>query len=367
MNDNAILDYLGEDQGEDTAILDYLGTNPSQETPPQTEQAAPAEQNDSAILDYLGVEPQEQPREAAEIAEPVSADPNQARRDRVAQIAADQEQYEVDNGFFTRIRQRATRSYLSNRQTSDLAASERAHANAERGTLEIPGDSSPFNLSEDNQPSFGFRGDDIAQQLPDPGRIAEEKFGPLDTVISDPFVREMYLAARDDLIRQVGSDTEALESIPQAPVAEKGLQAESFGELLEIFAIDPVSFIAEVGLSSIVQSAEGFAAGLAAGVLTGPAGPASASGASGAVSAINDYQGQFLGALVESGVDITNPEQIIAAFNDKELMAEIKKDAAVHGAVVGLVDGASVLIAAKTLLGNGSFAGKVANLSLIHI
>ena len=27
MNDNAILDYLGEDQGEDTAILDYLGRN----------------------------------------------------------------------------------------------------------------------------------------------------------------------------------------------------------------------------------------------------------------------------------------------------------------------------------------------------
>ena len=359
MNDNAILDYLGEDQGEDTAILDYLGETPSQETPPQTEQAAPAEQNDSAILDYLGVEPQEQPREAAEIAEPVSADPNQARRDRVAQVAADQAQYEVDNGFFTRIRQRATRSYLSNRQTSNLDAAERAHTNAERGTLEIPGDSSPFNLSEDDQPSFGFRGDDIAQQLPDPGRISEEKFGPLDTVISDPFVREMYLASRNELLEQVSSDTETLESIPQAPVVEKGLQAESFGELLEIFAIDPVSFIAEIGLSSAVQSAEGLVGGAIGGITTGGLGTVAGAGVA---SAVNDYQGQFLGALVESGVDITNPEQVIAAFNDKNLMAEIKKDAAIHGAVVGLVDGVSVSIAAKTLLGNGSFAGKVANI-----
>jgi len=316
-------------------IVDLLSDQEAQSPTPES----------NPILDMLGVE--DVPAQSTLDA---NGNPDQSAIDaRVADVKAAQDVYVEENDWMDRIKQRVKRSFVSNRQASDLEeAAMYGEAVARRNSLDN-------EFSVDTGDRFGVSS--LGLDAFNPFKAKENSIRMLDNVM-DADLTNSYIESRNDLLENVSADAKVLQAIPQAPVVEKGMQAETFGELLDVFGLDPISFIAEVGMSSSVQSLESLAAGTVGGLTAGPAGAAAATGT---VSARNDYQSQILGALGSSGVDVTNPEQVIAAFHDKEFMAQIKSEGARHAAVVGLVDGISMGIASKTIIASPSVAGKVAN------
>ncbi len=138
-----------------------------------------------------------------------------------------------------------------------------------------------------------------------------------------------------------------LQKIPVAPVSRAMTQAKTLGEAGEAFAADPIAATADVGVTSAVQSSPVLAAGATAG-LAG-LGRAGAAGAVGGMSAQVDYAAELSAALVDYGVDISNPKELSSALRDPDVLEAIKKRAGLHATFVGLLDAVSAGVATKVL------------------
>lgn len=157
-----------------------------------------------------------------------------------------------------------------------------------------------------------------------------------------------------------------------APTAQEKRTSSGMG-VFENFAANPISFITEVGVSSLagmapeaIKSAPRIVAGsvttgglLGAGGLGAPTGglgaPAGAVGGATAglaaslplvayqSSAVQKQAELFVTELQQRGVDVNNPDALKAAFSNPALINDIKSKVALPSAITGFFDGLSAL------------------------
>jgi hypothetical protein len=177
-----------------------------------------------------------------------------------------------------------------------------------------------------------------------------------------------YAAGSDDDLRAQMAGIEANNSgaaerivtaqgekaaLPSDPVVQRVMDAKGFGEAISAFSTDPVKFVANIGPESLIQSAPGLVAAVTAG-------PAAGAAAMGGGSFAVDYGATLLEAIQKEGVDISNPEALIAASKDQALMRRAMAQATAHAGVVGAFDAVSGGLAGKVLL-PGKVASKLAS------
>lgn len=114
-------------------------------------------------------------------------------------------------------------------------------------------------------------------------------------------------------------------------------------EFWKTFAKNPIEGLANIIASSAVVSAPAMVSG-AVGSLAGPAGTALGAGM-GSYSV--ETAQSMLDALKEAGVDLSNPEQVEAAFTDQAVMEKARDFANKRGIPVAIFDAASAGIAGK--------------------
>lgn len=127
--------------------------------------------------------------------------------------------------------------------------------------------------------------------------------------------------------------------------------ASTFGEAWDRFWDAPIQITAELIAESFIPSL-GAIGGAAIGTLAGPgigtiAGAAIGAGIAGASSGYMEYASQYLDTLAESGVDLTDPASISAAFDDEELISRAREMGLKKGIPVGIFDAASVGLAGR--------------------
>lgn len=132
--------------------------------------------------------------------------------------------------------------------------------------------------------------------------------------------------------------------------------AEGFAASWAALKADPARIIAQWITESGVMMAPGMP-GMAAGGLLGKAGVA---GAAGYTSGAIETASAILDGYRAEGVDITDPKQLKAAFEDKELYNRIANKARIRGAVIGTFDATSVMMAGMLFPNAKSIIGKIA-------
>lgn len=232
----------------------------------------------------------------------------------VGKLAAKQEAYDAANPLLTRLGQRFKRG-LKDTQAGAHAKDAAEYAEA-LAYLQNP-ETAPFG------------------GLFIPNRTPEEK-------------QAAVRRATEGLAENVTSYSRLRKesaAIPRAPVVAAS-EGKSTQEALQALAVDPVAAVSELGLSSAVPSIMGAVSGTIGGLLSGKRG----AGAGAFVgSAGVDYAAELSGALSRAGVDATDAVAVKAALQNPKLLAQMKKDAALHAGVVGLFDAISFGIAGKTL------------------
>lgn len=169
--------------------------------------------------------------------------------------------------------------------------------------------------------------------------------------ISDDDLRARIAGMRGADVREIGTIARTQgekAALPSDPVVQRVMDAKGFGEAISAFSTDPVKFVANIGPESLIQSVPG----IGAAVLAGPAAGAAAMGGG---SFAVDYGSTLLEALQKEGVDLNNPEALLAASKDQALMRRAAAQAFAHAGVVGALDAVSGGLAGKVLL-----PGKVA-------
>jgi hypothetical protein len=169
--------------------------------------------------------------------------------------------------------------------------------------------------------------------------------------VSDEDLRARIAGMRGADVREIGTIARTQgekAALPSDPVVQRVMDAKGFGEAISAFSTDPVKFVANIGPESLIQSVPG----IGAAVLAGPAAGAAAMGGG---SFAVDYGSTLLEALQKEGVDLNNPEALLAASKDQALMRRAAAQAFAHAGVVGTFDAVSGGLAGKVLL-----PGKVA-------
>lgn len=139
-----------------------------------------------------------------------------------------------------------------------------------------------------------------------------------------------------------------INRLPQDPVVQSALESSTFADFWHFFSQKPVEFVATVGAESLPLMAPGLVLAVPAGVLGGV--PAAAL-AVGAGSFSVDYPSTILSALAAEGVDLTNPDAIRLATQDRALMARVGEQAFRHAVPVAALDAISGGVAGRTLGG----------------
>lgn len=132
---------------------------------------------------------------------------------------------------------------------------------------------------------------------------------------------------------------------PAPPVVDQVMKAKTWGEALSAFAGDPLRFVAAIGPESLVTSAPGLI-----GAALAPGGAAAKVAVMGAGSGATDYGSQIISGLQRSGVDLSDPQAVLAASKDAELMRRIAGAAMAHAGPVAALDAASGGVASKMLV-----------------
>jgi hypothetical protein len=127
-----------------------------------------------------------------------------------------------------------------------------------------------------------------------------------------------------------------------SPEMQKFNEAKG-AEFWKTFASNPVESLANVIASSAIVGAPAIAAG-AIGSLAGPAGTAAAT--FGGSYSVESSQ-SILDALKSADVDISNPEQVEAAFTDPQVMEKARDFANKRGIPIAIFDAATAGIAGK--------------------
>lgn len=125
----------------------------------------------------------------------------------------------------------------------------------------------------------------------------------------------------------------------------KGLEA--FKATAAEFVKSPASFIADVGLESLVGNLDAMALAIPASMVGGPALGAATMG----IGSYNTaYATAFLDNLESQGVDIRDPDKLAEAVKNPEMMDQARKTAHVYASILSSFDAASMGVASKVAL-----------------
>lgn len=122
---------------------------------------------------------------------------------------------------------------------------------------------------------------------------------------------------------------------------------EAFKATAAEFVKSPASFIADVGLESLVGNIDAMALAIPASVVGGPALGAATMG----IGSYNTaYATAFLDNLESQGVDIRDPAKLAEAVKNPEMMDQARKTAHVYASILSSFDAASMGVASKVAL-----------------
>lgn len=176
-----------------------------------------------------------------------------------------------------------------------------------------------------------------------PGRkaLVEEDYNP-----------ELKAALEKDAATRLAADTKTVKeqnairnSIGNSPETNNFLHSGE-GELWKNFTNAPLTIIKEIGLRSAPSSAAALPGAMLGGAVGGPAGFASGMAAG---SYALEYNNTIASELSKAGVNLEDPNAILAATKDAALMGQIRQKAAKRAAIIGGVDGLTGGLATKTL------------------
>lgn len=181
-------------------------------------------------------------------------------------------------------------------------------------------------------------------------RNAADLSGALMELAADPSADPAHIAETQQAliasISNMARNQSEIAKSPVAPVARAAGEAKDWGSYFDAVKTAPVSYIADVGLPSLVQSAPAISDFIMGGRVGGKRGGMAGGGAG---SAGVDYAAELSGALTKAGVDMTNPEAIKTALSDPAFLEKAKKEAGLHAGVVGLFDALSFGLASKVM------------------
>jgi hypothetical protein len=235
-------------------------------------------------------------------------------------LELEQQQYEEQNPFFTRLGQRVKRGY---KQT---IASEYA-ANAADIAESIG------HLADPESAPPGARQQVLALSPEERRAKIEHNLDAMSTYIAN-FTREQ----------------KELGDIPSAPVAQAAGNAKTVGEYVSAVKTAPASYAADIAIPSTVQSAPAVTEGIVGGRIAGKTGGMIGAGIG---SASVDYAAELSDAIQRAGVDTTDPEAVKKALSDPRFVANMKQQAGLHAGVVGLFDALSFGLSSKVLAPSG--------------
>lgn len=122
---------------------------------------------------------------------------------------------------------------------------------------------------------------------------------------------------------------------------------EAFKATAAEFVKSPASFIADVGLESLVGNLDAMALAIPASMVGGPALGAATMG----IGSYNTaYATAFLDNLESQGVDIRDPAKLAEAVKNPEMMDQARKTAHVYASILSSFDAASMGVASKVAL-----------------
>ncbi len=168
----------------------------------------------------------------------------------------------------------------------------------------------------------------------------------------------------DENIRRI-AELEREKRLLQPPASvRKFAESESFGDAFDAFLDAPLDVTANLAVESLAQFLPGIplAAGLGAAGGTITAGPVGSIGGTalgvGATSFLIEYGNKILEVVGEQGVDLTDPEQLKAAFASETLMDAARERAVAKGVPIAIFDAISGGIAGRLFKPAKSMAGK---------
>lgn len=261
---------------------------------------------------------------------------------KTADIEYRQQKYEEETGVGERLGMRLKGGY------KDVLASASASA-----MVGLQGDIEKLNEKEkivaDYESGLGLPEDSFAQQLmdEDPARFAA---WIKDSKAEIPKKKAFLEKRKSQSFQRMRRLSKEAGEIPRAPVSEAVMKAKSFDEAIELASIDPVSFIAEVGVRSLPMMMLPVVKGVVGGAIFGPVGFAAGMGSgSFTVERAASLNGAMIEKLQGQGVDINSEAAVMKAISEPEFFEEMKQDANTRGLIIGYFDALSGGLATKTL------------------
>lgn len=252
--------------------------------------------------------------------------------------------YETENPFFTRMGQRLKAGFLN------IGSSiQGTHAVGEVERLQ---NIAPF-LSRIDQGEKLERPDFANTGLLDPERQRIEQYQR-----SSPEERQKLLGQWQSEIVEAAKSTaeQRAESaaIPRNPAVadfSRAFGSKDYLGATEILLKNPVGIIGQVG----TESAPTMLAALAAGIVN----PLLGAGVMGGSSAAQEYGSSVIDYIGQQGVDTNDPQALLAALQNRDLVGNAADYATKRAAVIGTVDALSGLVAGKMLVPGQLIAGPV--------
>jgi hypothetical protein len=170
------------------------------------------------------------------------------------------------------------------------------------------------------------------------------------------------VAGKRFLLKNRNVAGELVAAVAQLTAAQSKLaELPSSNALRQLFEVGSVAEIAKLldEKGGKIASAAGLGSlpalitGIVATTVLGPIGSGIALTGS---AALEGYAKGLIGALADRGIDVTNPDAVAAAFQHKELMEEVRKDARTDGAIEA---GTAILSAMVGGVGRGGKSTKL--------
>lgn len=136
---------------------------------------------------------------------------------------------------------------------------------------------------------------------------------------------------------------------PSAQAAQEMMAQDSFSGVMSALAKDPLTILADLGVSSFTQNAPAL---LALPLLGGAGVPAQMAGTFG-LSYSMDKNASVLENLADAGIDLTDPKSIASAYLDpakRDMLTDAVKRAEKHAAATALFDAASIGLAGVSMV-----------------
>lgn len=260
----------------------------------------------------------------------------------------------------------AKKAWISGRQAGDLTRAERLYDWARR-------ESDFYNLTQrlTDRPARGA-GPTPMVAIDDQGEgVRFDPHGP-DAQDSRAVARRMVTP----LLENVARDERKLRALPDSKAMQDWNRADGAWDAARAFAKNPFEITANIATSGAVSSIKPMAQSVAGSLMAGAPG-AAAGAAQGGFEL--EYAARFLKAFGDAGIDVADPQQLIAAFNDREMITAAKQAALKRGLTIagfealsgGLAGRLSIIkapikrtaaeLATETALeGAGELAGQVA-------